>query len=493
MTVLNAVPTASIIPHISNYTTDNSTTTGAFHFPVDDSLSYVVENTVSPLEELHLENTMSQEELYKDLTIMDSVGSNDLSWWAQDTNPQFAMPDLTFDTTAFGSTTSTDCNILFDTPPSPAFGNEQFPGPSSTFTTASDFTSINLNNNLSFSGDNASLPSQHFDASFLEFQPTQVPAPGFPHTALPAYASPSNASRQPTATLMSNLPLAGDPVPPNATSNASPQPTTTPPPPLPLAGNPETSAIVSVSGTSPSSDGRQSGGDLVPSNATSNASPQPTTTSLSPLSNLPLAGNPETSAIASVSGTSIPGTSSSSDGRRSGRNPVPSKRHEQMNEIDGKGNNKSAASAQDSAHIEKENIPPGTTPEWAIASHDYLNSDLGMDWTACVQAWFELERTLGYGSQAGAKVCNFFLFKLDIGFNLCDRELYRSQQLVHRSGQVGQLSRVVASAASSLPLQLLMRQSLELPYRVGGIASSRLFASQILGFLPPSTPVQRAT
>ena len=78
-----------------------------------------------------------------------------------------------------------------------------------------------------------------------------------------------------------------------------------------------------------------------------------------------------------------------------------------MNEIDGKGNNKSAASAQDSAHIEKENIRPGTTPEWAIASHDYLNSDLGMDWTACVQAWFELERTLGYGSQAGAKVCPF--------------------------------------------------------------------------------------
>ena len=190
---------------------------------------------MSPLEDLHLENSMSQEELYKDLTLMDTVGSNDLSWWAQDTNPQFAMfnsPDLTFDTTAFGSSTSTDGNVFFDTTSSPAFGIEQYSGPSSTFTT--DFTSIDLNNNASFSGVNASLPSQHFDApSFLGFQPTQVPASGFPHTALPAYTSPSNASRQPTTTLLSNLPLAGDPVLPNATSNAPPQPTTAPPSPLP--------------------------------------------------------------------------------------------------------------------------------------------------------------------------------------------------------------------------------------------------------------------
>ncbi|KAF8815164.1 hypothetical protein BYT27DRAFT_7230301 [Phlegmacium glaucopus] len=71
-----------------------------------------------------------------------------------------------------------------------------------------------------------------------------------------------------------------------------------------------------------------------------------------------------------------------------------------MNQIDGKAKNKATASA----HIEKENIPPSTTPEWAIASHDHLlKSDLGKDWTACVQAWFELEQELGYGSQAGTK------------------------------------------------------------------------------------------
>ena len=73
-----------------------------------------------------------------------------------------------------------------------------------------------------------------------------------------------------------------------------------------------------------------------------------------------------------------------------------------MNEIDGKGNNKTTASA----HIEKENIPPSTIPEWTIASHDYLlNSDLGKDWIVCVQVWFELEQEMGYGSQAGTKVC----------------------------------------------------------------------------------------
>ena len=89
---------------------------------------------------------------------------------------------------------------------------------------------------------------------------------------------------------------------------------------------------------------------------------------------------------------------------------------------------------------------------------------------------------------------DFFLFKLETSdLFLCDRDHYRQRQLVHRSGQVGRPSPVVVSATMSIPLQLLMLQSLELPYRVGGIASSPLFASVILGFLPPSTPVQRAT
>jgi hypothetical protein len=74
-----------------------------------------------------------------------------------------------------------------------------------------------------------------------------------------------------------------------------------------------------------------------------------------------------------------------------------------------------------------------------------------------------------------------------------DRERYRRQLGVHRSGRVGRRSPVVVYATTSVPLRLLMLQSLELPYRVGGIASSRLFASLILGFLSPSTPVQRAT
>jgi hypothetical protein len=77
-----------------------------------------------------------------------------------------------------------------------------------------------------------------------------------------------------------------------------------------------------------------------------------------------------------------------------------------MNEIDGKAKNKTTASTDS----EKENIP-GATPEWTIASHDHLlNSDLGKDWMACVQAWFELEQELGYGSQAGAKVCLLIYF-----------------------------------------------------------------------------------
>ena len=134
-------------------------------------------------------------------------------------------------------------------------------------------------------------------------------------------------------------------------------------------------------------------------------------TTLSPsVSELPLTGDPETSALSSnsvcVTSTSV--SLNQADSRRSGRNPVPSKRHEQMNEIDGKCKNKTTASTD----IEKENIP-STTPEWTIASHDHLlKSDLGKDWTACVQAWFELEHELGYGFLAGAKVCVLIFFSL---------------------------------------------------------------------------------
>ena len=87
----------------------------------------------------------------------------------------------------------------------------------------------------------------------------------------------------------------------------------------------------------------------------------------------------------------------------------------------------------------------------------------------------------------------FFSSSWTSDLNLCDRECYCSQKLVHRSRQVGHLSPMVVSATIRVCLQLLMLQSLELPYSVGGIASSPLFASLILGFLLPSTPVQCAT
>jgi hypothetical protein len=88
-----------------------------------------------------------------------------------------------------------------------------------------------------------------------------------------------------------------------------------------------------------------------------------------------------------------------------------------MNQIDGKATNKTHTV---SANIEKENVPRlPTTPEWAVASHNHLlKSDLGKDWTACVQAWFELERELNYGSQAGAKV------RLLIFLSLAEQQFY---------------------------------------------------------------------
>ena len=82
----------------------------------------------------------------------------------------------------------------------------------------------------------------------------------------------------------------------------------------------------------------------------------------------PSVGNPETSALSSVLGTSLSVPLNQADGRQSGRNPVPSKCHEQMNKIDGKAENKITA------HIEKENTPPNTIPEWTIASHNISSS-----------------------------------------------------------------------------------------------------------------------
>lgn len=376
------------------------------------------------------------------------MGSNDHSWAALNVDPQlptFNSPDpsFAFDTTAFGlqneqspsfSFTSTDCgfNLL-----SPTFNsvNHSFDMPDLGQFSASDSTSIVTNNdpfsvpsmvapalvNASQSSQfigassfmqfqpttapplalvNASQPSQFIGASFMQFQPTIAPAPAFPHTgALLPSPSPSNAS-SPTV-----VPQAGNaPQHIPAASNALPQSTATP--------------------VSPPSHGQSSQPAAAPSDASSPPPAQNTassqhaqaaaiTTPLSPslnsdLAHSQLADNPETSALSSVP------LIQASDGRRSGRNPVPSKRHEQMNEIDGKAQIKSTASAA-AGHIEKENIP-STTPEWTIAAYDHLlKSDLGKDWTTCVQAWFELEQELGYGSRA--KVCLLIFFSSLAGFN----------------------------------------------------------------------------
>lgn len=382
---------------------------------------------------------MSLKELNVTVDPTMGMGSNDISWWDLDINPQFPR-DLAFDTTAFGlqneqslSSTSSDFgfnqhfsptfnspNLSFDTP---AFEFQQFSRPSSAST---DFTSVvsTGNNNPSFSFPstvapavvNAPQPPSQFigGSPFMQFQPTLAPAPAFPNTGAPSNASsptvvPSNAPQHiPAASNASSQPIA-TPVSPQhipATTNASPQPTTTS---VSLSNSTQPAAAPGDASSPPPAQNT-----LSSQHAAAIAQPVHTgakngTAPSSPLSDSRpslLAGNPETSALSSVSGTSVSDSSSVSlnqaDGRRSGRNPVPSKRHEQMNEIDGRGNKALA-----SPHIEKENIP-SATPDWTIASHDHLlKSDLGEEWTACVRAWFELEQELGYGSQAGAKVCPF--------------------------------------------------------------------------------------
>jgi hypothetical protein len=349
--------------------------------------------------------------------------NDDDSWRSLDINPQFSA-DPAFETTAFGL----DCgfNLQF---PSFNSANLSFDTPASCSSSTSNFTPIFPNDSLNPSFSvvtpalvNASQPSQFIGASFMQFQPTAALAPAFPHTSA-LLPSRSNASSPTVTVVPGNAP---QPIP--AMSNASPQPTTTPSTPVSPPSHGESNqpgATPSVAGdaslppaqnSSSQHDQAAAVSQPVHTGAKNCTTPlSPSLNSDSPLSQL--ASNPGTPALASDSATS---SSVTADGRRSGRNPVPSKRHEQMNEIDGKAKNKTTASA----HIEKENIH-STTPEWTITSHDYLlKSNLGDDWTACVQAWFELEHELGYGSQAGAKVF-LLIFFLASDLILCDRERYR--------------------------------------------------------------------
>jgi hypothetical protein len=371
--------------------------------------------------------------------------------------------------------TFSSANFSFDTPGPPGF--EKFSSLSSTLTT-SDFTPIFPNYNPSFSVPsmvapalvNASQPSQFVGASsFMQFQPTTALAPVFPHTGA-LFPSPSNASSPTvvpgnapqhiphTGALLPSPSNASSPtvVPGNApqhipaTSNASPQPTVSPPS---HGKSNQPAAAPSVASDASFPPRAQNTASFQHDQAAAISQPVHTgaknvTTPLSPLFNsdsplsqlagntassqrnqaatisplfnsdsesplFQLAGNAETSALSSVSGISSSVPFNQADNRRSGGNPVPSKRHEQMNEIDGKAKNKTTASP----HIEKENIH-STTPEWTIASHNHLlKSDLGKDWTACVQAWFELEQELGYGSKAGAKVFLLIFFSSSSGWH----------------------------------------------------------------------------
>jgi hypothetical protein len=57
---------------------------------------------------------------------------------------------------------------------------------------------------------------------------------------------------------------------------------------------------------------------------------------------------------------------------------------------------------------EKENIPPSSPPEWAIATKYYLlGTDLGAEWRGCVEGWIELEEILGYEAFSRSKARTF--------------------------------------------------------------------------------------
>ena len=186
------------------------------------------------------------------------------------------------------------------------------------------------------------------------FQPlaTAALAPAIPQTAVSPSLAPVDASQPSNAP----SPAQFQPLATAAKSrNASSQPLAAPAPSDALS-------LLSVQ-------------DNAPSQYTATSIVQPVDSSTengislsTPLSSLDsshsqLAGNTETSTLSSVSGvtSSVPLNQADTalDSRQSGRNPAPSKRHDQMNEIDGKAKNKTYTA---SARIEKENAPT-TTPE----------------------------------------------------------------------------------------------------------------------------------
>jgi len=102
----------------------------------------------------------------------------------------------------------------------------------------------------------------------------------------------------------------------------------------------------------------------------------------------------------------ITSTNSSEVEKRRSRAPIPSKCIEQMQNIGAK-----FQSIAPSSSTEKENLPPGVPPTWAVLAKDHLLwRDLGIQWSSCVKLWFDVEDILGYGTVLGTKVSNLFFF-----------------------------------------------------------------------------------
>jgi hypothetical protein len=405
----------------------------------------------------YLENTMPLE--YNGDPTMMGMGSNNHSWGALDMDLQFPTfnslnsADFAFDTTAFAhqneqslhpSSTSTDSgfnlqfptfnspNFSFDTPST--FDFEKFSHPPSNLT---EFTSIVPDNNTSFAFSSPPIiapnPAASVDASsFAQFQLTAALDSTLPQTAVsprsivssPPIIAPNPALRhagisfsmvapasvdassfaqfQPTAALDSTLPQTAVSPHLDSVNNSAPLRTVSPHldsvnlntcQPTVVPGHGDASQHI------PAPSYASSQQVAVPSDA---PSPLPVQNDAPSQHAETSESAPSSLAVSEVT-SSVPlnQADAAPDSRRSGRNPVPSKRQEQMNQIDGKAKKKMYTA---SAHVEKENTP-SVTPEWATASHDLLlKSDLGKDWKTCVQTWFELEQELGFGSQAGAKV-----------------------------------------------------------------------------------------
>jgi len=88
--------------------------------------------------------------------------------------------------------------------------------------------------------------------------------------------------------------------------------------------------------------------------------------------------------------------------RRSGCPVVPSKRSEVVPIT-----SKTTPTSQN----EKENVPPGTPPDWAVqAKNHLLVRDMGEEWKKCVGVWSELEGKLGYGCLTGTKVMHHVFY-----------------------------------------------------------------------------------